>query len=130
MKTKNTRNTAARSEIEQLLTESKTALSPAELKDRMTESCDRVTVYRILDRLTGEGLVHKVMTADGAVRYAVCHSCSDAHSHDHIHFSCEQCHLVTCLEEVKPTYQLPKDYTVREMQFTLSGICRECSDRR
>lgn len=126
---KQSRNTAAKSEILNLLEQSEVALSHAEIQSSLDGLCDRVTIYRVLDRLVDEELIHKVINIDGGVKYANCHSCSTAHNHnhDHIHFSCEKCKSVTCMEEVKPTFELPEKYKVTATNFTVSGLCPQCS---
>lgn len=128
---KQTRNTAAKTEILSLIERSDVALSHSEIQSSLDGLCDRVTIYRVLDRLVDEELIHKVINIDGGVKYANCHSCTTAHNHnhnhDHIHFSCEKCKSVTCMEEVKPTFELPEKYKVTATNFTVSGLCPQCS---
>lgn len=124
---KSSRNTTAKTEIQELILSSNSALSHSEIQKHLVGLCDRVTIYRVLERLIEEGLIHKVVNVDGVVKYAGCHSCSEKHNHNHIHFSCQKCKSVTCLEDVEPTYKLPKNYNVSEMNFTLSGLCPQCS---
>ncbi|WP_199120089.1 Fur family transcriptional regulator [Pedobacter sp. ASV28] len=123
-----TRNTIAKTEIRNLINSSKVALSHAEIQQALNNICDRVTIYRVLDRLVEEGLVHKIVNVDGVIKYAECHECAgEHHHHNHIHFSCQKCKSVTCLEDVEPFFNLPKQYKVMEMNFTLSGLCPQCS---
>jgi len=89
--------------------------------------CDRATVYRVLGRLVEEGVIHKVIDVDGVIKYAECEACTSDHRHDHIHFSCEDCHTVSCLEQVVPAFDLPKGYAIHTINFTVSGICPQCS---
>ncbi len=128
---KQSRNTKAKREIAGLISESESALSRAEIQSELEGLCDRVTIYRVLDRLVDEGLVHKVVDVDGGVRYASCESCEatheHSHSHNHVHFSCLKCKTVTCIEDVEPSFKLPNKYTVEEVNFTVSGLCPECS---
>jgi Fur family ferric uptake transcriptional regulator len=124
---KSARNTTAKTEIQVLITTSNVALSHSEIQKLLEGLCDRVTIYRVLERLLEEGTIHKIVNVDGVVKYAGCHSCSVKHSHNHIHFSCQKCKSVTCLEDVEPSYKLPKNYKVSEMNFTLSGLCPQCS---
>lgn len=124
---KQRRNTIAKTEVLAILTNSDTALSHSEIQKKLDGLCDRVTTYRILDRLLEEDTIHKISDVDGTVKYAVCHDCSvSAHHHNHIHFSCEKCHQITCLETVEPTFILPSNYQIREVNFTVSGICPNC----
>jgi Fur family ferric uptake transcriptional regulator len=124
---KQTRNTPAKKEIQDLLLSSSVALSHVEIQKQLDGLCDRVTIYRVLERLLSDGAIHKIVNVDGVVKYAGCHSCAVKHNHNHIHFSCLKCKLVTCLENVEPSYSLPNNYVVREMNFTLSGFCPQCS---
>lgn len=125
---KKSRNTVAKTKIINLIANSKTALSHSEIQELLDIACDRVTIYRVLDRLIEENLIHKIVTVDGVIKYAACHDCSSVmHHHNHIHFSCEQCQTVTCIEEVEPTFKLPERYKVHSVNFTVSGLCKNCS---
>lgn len=124
---KQIRNTKPKAEITALISSSGVALSHAEIQNLMGGTCDRVTIYRILDRLTQEGRVHKIINMDGVVKYATCQHCETGHHHDHIHFSCENCKKVICIESAVPEIQLPEKFTVHNCNFVVSGICPECS---
>lgn len=124
---KTARNTPAKTKIYELIQHSEVALSHAEIQQRLDASFDRVTIYRVLDRLLAAGQIHKIVNVDGVVKYAGCKSCAAVHQHNHIHFSCERCKKVTCLDEVAPTYQLPQDYRVIETSFTVLGVCPQCN---
>lgn len=121
------RNTVARTHILDMISKSDTALSHAEIESRLEGLCNRVTIYRVLDRLAEEDLVHKIINVDGHLRFAACHHRSDNHHHhNHVHFSCVECGSVTCLEEVEPVFKMPGKYKVQDMNFTLSGLCPGC----
>lgn len=123
-----TRNTIAKTEIRKLISKSPVALSQPEIQHALNDVCDRVTIYRVLDRLVDEGAIHRIVNVDGVIKYAECHQCeTQHHHHNHVHFSCEKCKAVTCLEDVEPTFKLPKQYQVKEVNFTLSGLCPKCS---
>lgn len=126
---KQTRNTVAKTEILNLISQSEVALSHAEIQSSLDGLCDRVTIYRVLDRLMEEGLIHKVVNIDGGVKYAGCHGCAATHhhNHNHIHFSCQRCKAVTCIEDVEPSFKLPKKYMISEVNITVSGFCPQCS---
>ena len=123
---KKSRNTVAKTKILNLLNQSETALSHSEIQQTLDGLCDRVTIYRVLNRLTEENLIHKIVNTDGGVKYAGCHNCSEKHYHNHIHFSCQQCNSVTCLQDVEPLFTLPKQYKINEVNFMVSGICPQC----
>ena len=123
---KTTRNTTAKSVILNLITKSEVALSHAEIQLLTNGICDRVTIYRVLERLINEDLIHKAVNLDGTIKYASCSHSPENHSHNHVHFSCEKCNLVTCLEDVEPVFKMPKNYQIKEVNFTLTGLCPDC----
>jgi Fur family ferric uptake transcriptional regulator len=123
---KSARSTTAKTAIQKLIVSSSVALSHSEIQKSLGGLCDRVTIYRVLERLLAEDVIHKIVNIDAVVKYAGCHSYSVKHSHNHIHFSCQKCKSVTCLENVEPSYNLPKNYKASEINFTLSGICPQC----
>lgn len=124
---KQTRNTLAKSEISKLLADSRVALSHLEIQAQLEGLCDRVTIYRVLDRLVEEGKVHRVININGVIKFAGCHDCSHTHRDNHVHFSCNSCKAVTCLDGIEPLYELPADYVVYGMQFTVIGLCPDCA---
>ena len=123
------RKTIAKEAILKTINESDTALSQAEIQAILPDGlCNRVTIYRVLDRLISEKQVHQITNIDGVVKYANCHSCSTAHKHNHIHFNCEKCKVVTCIEDVEPTFKLPANYQINQLNFMVSGVCPDCLD--
>ncbi len=105
------------------------AVSHQDLQKAYTDLCNRVTIYRTLDKLVDEGRIHKIVDIDGVSKFAACHDCVDDHKHEHahIHFSCKKCQTVTCLDQVIPSYSIPKTYAVEETNFTISGVCPSCN---
>lgn len=120
------RNTTAKKQIQELLILSSEALSHSDIQVSLEGLCDRVTIYRVLERLLEEGLIHKIVNLDGVVKYAACHTCKEKHNHNHMHFSCQNCKSLTCLDDVEPIYKLPKNYKAIETNFTISGLCPKC----
>lgn len=125
---KNSRNTAGKQAVLTLLEKSPNALNHKEILEALNGLCDRVTVYRILDRLIGDDIIHKFVDMNGVTHYAMCHTCEEhKHQHNHVHFTCTSCESVVCLEDVEPKISVPKGYEIKEVSYTLSGLCPECS---
>jgi Fur family ferric uptake transcriptional regulator len=130
-----TRNTQARKAILAMVNDSNVALSQPAIQTALNGLCDRVTIYRVLDRLVEEGLVHKIVNVNGVVNYAACSTCSHEteptdkhqHAHQHVHFSCRVCNELTCLEQVIPHFDLPPNFHLEETFFTISGTCSNCT---
>lgn len=123
------RNTRAKQLVIETLSENSAACTHAFVYEQLKNECDRATVYRILERLTEEGVLHKVVNVDGVINYALCQTCENhsKHTHNHVHFSCESCSEVTCIDQIEPQIQLPKKYRIHEVNLTVSGICPNCS---
>jgi Fur family ferric uptake transcriptional regulator len=125
------RKTDARIKVLEYLLEQNAAISQPELEKNVNDVGDRVTLYRILHSFEENGIVHKVLDSSGTFRYALCvnDSCrNESHQHEHIHFDCEVCGTVKCLENVLlPQIQLPQNYKVSEIQLIVKGVCSNCS---
>jgi Fur family ferric uptake transcriptional regulator len=123
---KKTRSTSAKAKILRLISDSKTALSQSEIQNALEGFCDRVTIYRVLNRLVNEELIHKISTIEGTLKYASCSSCTDNHLHNHLHFSCEKCKKVSCLSHIRIDTTIPENYQPNHFNYVVSGICPEC----
>jgi len=125
---KNSRNTASKLAVLDLLEKSTNALNHKEILSALNGACDRVTVYRILDRLIADDIIHKFVDMNGVAHYAMCNTCDNHnHQHNHVHFTCTSCDSVVCLDDVEPKISIPKGYKVEDASFTLSGLCPACS---
>lgn len=126
---KQIRNTQSKKDILEIFNHSQTALSHNDIQKKVGDTINRVTIYRILERLEAEGQIHKIINVDGVVNYAKCHNCTSSkeHQHNHIHFSCEVCKSLTCIEYEMPVINLPKSYVAKEFNFVISGICESCN---
>jgi len=129
---KNTRNTVAKTEIYKLISNSPYALSHTEIQSKLNGLCDRVTIYRVLERLLAENSIHKAITIDGTIKYASClETCcnvTQTHMHNHAHFSCEICNQLTCMNTIEIPITLPADFSVHNINLTISGICSDCKN--
>ena len=105
---------------------SRQALSANMLLEQLSEGINKSTVYRLLDRLEDDGVIHSFLAANHTKFYALCQSCtSDKHVHSHPHFQCLSCNQVVCLEE---EFKLPSinDMNILEAEVFLKGYCASC----
>ncbi len=88
---KQVRNTHAKTEILNLINDSDVALTHSDIQKRLGDLCNRVTIYRVLERLENEGAIHKIVNVDGVVNFAKCSGkCThEEHFHNHVHFNCK-----------------------------------------
>lgn len=131
-KIKRVRNSATKTTILELLRSRNTALAHKDFQNHFGDSCDRVTIYRALDRLVDEGKLHRITNFDGVIQYALCKECGSkgepAHHHEHVHFSCKNCGKTTCIDSIAIKINLPSGYTIQEQQILITGICPECTN--
>lgn len=122
------RNTIPKKVILETLVHAGCAMSQPEIQELNSGLCDRVTMYRVLDRLVEEGIAHKVLSPTGVVKYAACSGCDNVHhhNHDHVHFNCELCGKTTCLYGSIPVVKVPANYIVKEISVSIQGVCPQC----
>ncbi len=87
---------------------------------------DRVTLYRVLDWLTDNGLAHKAADAHGVFRFSA--ASPDGEHGKHVHFRCTGCGGVQCLNMKLPRPPpLPKGFRLTGMNLDLRGKCSRCA---
>ncbi|MDB5922640.1 MAG: transcriptional repressor [Betaproteobacteria bacterium] len=125
------RVTRARVEVLAVLLKAERALSHHDVERRLNRSLgvDRVTVYRVLDWLSGCGLAHKIAGEDRISRY---NAAEHAHSRAHAHFQCGRCGTVVCLDDADaPTeVPVPTGFVPHEVVLTVKGLCATCAHTR
>ncbi len=125
------RNTPAKRFVIEHISQANKAISQRELQDSPNNIFDRVTLYRVLDRLVNEGILHRATDNSGIIRYAFCNH--DHHegncSHHHLHFHCEICDEVICLDNIIPMFELPEGFKTKQALFTIAGTCSKCNSK-
>ncbi len=90
------------------------------------EGFDAVTLYRVLEWLTEQGLAHRIAGAD-----QVWHFSADPQreGHAHAHFHCTVCDAVTCITDVPlpRKLKLPAGYAAEEVELLIKGRCPRCA---
>jgi Fur family ferric uptake transcriptional regulator len=91
---------------------------------------NRVTLYRTIKLFIEKGIIHEITLSGNETNYAICkNECSsDTHHHQHIHFKCNSCHLIFCVEIDKfPNVSLP-GYKIEHLEIQATGLCKLCSN--
>lgn len=102
------------------------AHSGVDLVERFKEQMNKTTVYRILERLEDEGVIHSFQDQKGLRWYAKCHGCSSNHHADlHPHFQCRDCGKVECVS-VEMSIPLLPNRKVETAELLLVGTCQDC----
>jgi Fur family ferric uptake transcriptional regulator len=106
------------------------SLTHHEIQDRLSdEALDPVTLYRVLEWLTENELIHRIAGADQVWRFS---AGAGQHSHEHAHFQCTKCEQVTCFTEVPlpRKIKLPAGFESQEMDFLIKGTCPHCARKK
>ena len=110
----------------QAFRQSSDALSAGMLLDALANDINKSTVYRMLQKLEDDGVIHSFLTMDQIRFYALCKGCSSGrHVDTHAHFQCTSCKRVSCVSEeiVLPT---PGRARITSAQVLLTGQCESC----
>ena len=102
------------------------AISAIDLISRLSNKLNKTTVYRILDKLEDDGLLHSFLGKNGLKWYAKCIGCTaNNHSDVHPHFQCLNCGKVDCLS-INITLPKIPNRKIEFSQFLIQGQCDEC----
>jgi len=124
--------TNIRTEILDILNDSKLALSMNEIKAQLKSNYNRVTLYRNLKVLTEKGILHQIYIARQDSKYVLPGKTDETGETnlEHLHFKCLICKEVKCLTDQHPEpVILPEGYEKIEVNFVVYGICRTCKNK-
>ena len=104
----------------------KTAISVIDIIKKLNSKLNKTTIYRILEKLEDDGIVHSFLGKNGIKWYAKCRNCSKSnHSDVHPHFECIDCGKIDCLTVEVKIPSIP-NREVRSSQILFQGICESC----
>ncbi|MDE0472670.1 MAG: transcriptional repressor [Ekhidna sp.] len=129
LKSHNLRVTNCRIDVIRYFSDKRGALSLGDLENKFTQY-DRVTLYRTLNSFLKFGILHKIPNESGTATYGLCYdTCApEQHIHNHIHFKCNNCGQIECLEDKEtPNVSVPEGYTMEKVNLIVDGICAECA---
>ncbi len=129
LKQKSLSITPFRTEVLTIISESLHAVSVSYIEDELS-SYNRITLYRTIKTFVASGLIHEIAISGKETAYALCkENCkADHHHHQHIHFSCNTCDEIFCVESSRfPEVTLP-NFQIKSLEIQASGICQNCSE--
>jgi Fur family zinc uptake transcriptional regulator len=121
--------TPIRHKVLEFIWESHKAVKAYDLLDRikpLMEAAKPATIYRALDFLIEQGLIHRVESLNAFVGC----SCSD-HQHEQLLLICNRCHEVEERPAIKVMQALAHeieqaDFIVHSKAIEIHGICSKC----
>lgn len=115
--------------VEALLNEfnqSHEAISAKQLIEQLDTRFNKTTIYRVLDKLEEDGILHSFLGKEGLKWYAKCKGCSASkHKDVHPHFQCLKCGKVDCLPISISIPNIP-NRKIEVSQVLIQGLCEEC----
>lgn len=104
----------------------KTAISTLDLVERFDNQMNKSTVYRILDRLEGDGTLHSFIGNNGIKWYALQDASQTKELGLHPHFQCTDCGKTECLP-INISIPDVKKYSIESASILLVGKCEKCA---
>ena len=102
------------------------AISAKKLIDRLDSTFNKTTIYRVLEKLEDDGVLHSFLGKNGLKWYAKCNSCSaNKHNDLHPHFQCLDCGKVDCIA-VRITLPKIPNRKIEVSQLLIQGKCEDC----
>lgn len=128
LRTHDLRITDCRIDVLNIFHHTSHALSFKDLEDALSDF-DRVTLYRTLNSFIEKGILHRIPDASGFASYALCQDrcTSTAHIHDHVHFKCDDCGTIECIEDKHVPHVQVAGYLIKEANLILNGKCKTCA---
>jgi len=106
--------------------DSNSALSVVELVKRFQSDMNKTTVYRILERLEEDGILHSFTGTNGLKWFAKCQDAiSTNHTDLHPHFQCQKCGKSECLT-IDISIPAVPNYRIDSANLVLIGECDVC----
>ncbi len=123
--------------LDYLISNRQHAVSASNILDHLEQqgaNPNPTTVYRYLDKLSGEQRVMKYV-ADKGERAVFQYVDEQRHCHEHLHLKCVDCGRIFHLEcdfmdEVKKHLACEHGFTLQCEGSILYGICSECAARK
>ncbi len=115
--------------LEKLLNEFRNesgAISVIELIKRLDSQMNKTTIYRVLDKLEDDGVLHSFLDTNGNKWYAKCNGCSKSNHLDiHPHFQCIECGKIDCVSLDLDLPNIP-GREVLSSHILIQGRCEVC----
>lgn len=129
LRSKNLRITPFRVAVLAVFKKYKNAIDIAQIEKSLKEF-DRITLYRTVKTFIESGLIHEIVMPGDIKKLALCNDdCGNEnheHHHQHLHFKCDKCDEIFCLElKLFPKITYPK-FKINSLEIQGSGVCEDC----
>lgn len=129
LRSKNIRVTDFRLAVLEVFNRYDNAVSHEQIENDLKEF-DRITLYRTLKTFREKGVIHEIILPGEIKKMALCNEeCGEddhQHHHEHIHFLCNSCSEIYCVE----IQNLPKialeGFKIESFEIQATGLCNNC----
>lgn len=129
LKSKQLSLTKSRKTLLKVLEETNFPVSGKEIEEKIKGKCDRATIYRNLSILSAKGIIQRILSGESIKYKFNPDNHKPEYENDHVHFQCNNCHKVICLEDLLVNdFILPEGFLKIENQFLIVGICKNCNN--
>ena len=128
LKNKKIRETPFRKKVLAVFDKYNNAISLTVIENEL-KKFDRTTLYRTIKVFLEKGIIHEIKINGEDSNYALCQEESDinTHHHQHIHFKCTNCGIISCVEiDEFPSINIPK-YKIERLEIQAIGLCKNCN---
>ena len=125
LKSNKLRVTNSRIDIIQYFFIENQALSLNDLEKKF-DDYDKTTLYRNLNTLLKYGILHKIPN-NKTTTYGI--NNASFSFEEHIHFKCDNCEQILCIDNKIPDIKLPQGYTIKKINLIAEGLCTYCSQK-
>ena len=129
-KDKGLRLTPFRKLVYQIFLKHNVAISTG-LIEKELKSFDRITLYRTLKLFKEKGVIHEILFPNNEKKLALCkEKCKhndNLHRHDHIHFRCNECEEIYCVDIPKRPELDLVGFQIDQLEIQAVGTCNNCA---
>jgi Fur family ferric uptake transcriptional regulator len=120
------RKTQALKSLMEQFEKQSSAISTIQLIKLLDSKFNKTTIYRVLDKLEQDGVLHSFLGNNGIKWYAKCQGCSKSNHKDvHPHFQCVSCGKMDCLH-IKVDLPLFPNRKTLSTHVLIKGECESC----
>ena len=100
----------------------------ADLENKLSPM-DKASIFRVLDLFVEKEMIHVIDDGTRSFKYELCRSRTHhTFSDQHVHFCCNNCKRIFCLENVAlPVIPVPDGFKTLSGNFILKGLCSKCN---
>ena len=127
LNSKNLKATQTRISLVNILSKASSAISYSSILKEL-KKIDRVTLYRTLQSLTENRIIHKAFQDNNDVYYAFSETSLNEkkHDHNHAHFKCVECNTISCEDLLQPIELQLSNFNLHKISVNIEGVCKVC----